>query len=81
MRRIEVDRHTLVSGILLVGLWLTGLFWVLDAGSLVAKAAILIALVPLSLKLDELVSQLMPQRSLQPVRADHDTEARASART
>jgi len=69
MRVIDEEHQRIVFGALLAGLWLSGLFLVLDAESLLAKAFILLALAPLSLQLDRLVSRFVCRHLYQPVAA------------
>ena len=51
--------NRLATGVALLSFWAAGLFAVLEAEPLIAKALILIAMAPLSLQLDRLMTLLM----------------------
>lgn len=67
MQDINAQYRKLVFGLLLAGVWASGLFIVLEAETLFAKAVILLALAPLSLELDRLVSKLVRRPAYLPV--------------
>jgi hypothetical protein len=63
----QANSQRFVFGAALAGLWLSGLFLVLDLDTLIAKAIILLILAPISIQLDKLATNLLRPRALAPV--------------